>query len=155
MAHTSPAYPALGVAAKAIVSRDDGTILIIKRAPTSSTDPGRWDLPGGKMDYGEALVDTLVRETLEETGLIVTPGPPIVVTHFIKEPFWVTCVTFECRSFRGDVRYSDEHVDHAWISPTDVAGREYAQSVREQLEAYVDLLDGESARAGSSVHGHG
>ena len=35
----------------------------------------RWTLPGGGIDFGEDPVDAMVREVLEETGLIVTPGP--------------------------------------------------------------------------------
>jgi 8-oxo-dGTP diphosphatase len=132
----------MGVAAKVIVRRDDGAILIIKRSPRSATDPGRWDLPGGKMDYGERLTDAVVREAREETGLTVTPGRPFHVTHFTKEPFWVTCVTFECPAFEGEVRYSDEHVDHAWVRLEDIPNHDYARGIREQLDAYVTLVGG-------------
>ena len=32
---------------------------------------GRWDLPGGKIDFGESPQDALEREVMEETGLKV------------------------------------------------------------------------------------
>jgi ADP-ribose pyrophosphatase YjhB (NUDIX family) len=42
------------------------TILIKKgRGPYK----GRWDLPGGKVDFGESPLKALVREIMEETGL--------------------------------------------------------------------------------------
>lgn len=32
---------------------------------------GRWDLPGGKIDFGETPKEALIREIMEETGLKV------------------------------------------------------------------------------------
>jgi 8-oxo-dGTP diphosphatase len=139
----APAYPALGVAAKGIVRREDGAILIIRRSLGSTTDPGFWDLPGGKMDRGERLTDALAREVLEETGLVVEPLRPFHVTHFVKEPFWVTSVTFLCSLAGGEVRLSPEHIEYAWVAPDDLANRSYSRAIREQLEAFSTLIEGE------------
>ncbi len=142
-----PAYPALGVAAKGIIRRGDGAVLLIRRSPRSRADPGAWDLPGGKMDYGERLADALAREVLEETGLTVLDARPFHVSHFVKEPFWVTCVTFECLGVAdAAVRLSDEHVEHAWVPLDALDGRPYAMAIREQLDAFAALAareDGE------------
>lgn len=139
-AATSPEHPVLGVAAKAIIRRDDGTILLIRRSATSKAYPGTWDLPGGKMDRGERLVDALAREAREETGLLVSEPWPIHVANFEKSPFWVTCVTFVCDGSDGDVRLSSEHDEHLWVSPLALEGRPYAPTIREQLDAFVSLL---------------
>lgn len=132
-------YPALGVAAKAIVVNTTGEVLIIRRSPRSSFWPGSWDLPGGKMDDRERLADTMVREVREETGLTVraSEAVPFHVSHFVKEPFWVTCVTFICPAFEGEVRLSTEHVAHAWVVPGGHHGRVYAPAIEEQLDAYA------------------
>jgi 8-oxo-dGTP diphosphatase len=44
-----------------------GTLVFIERAH----EPHGWALPGGFVDYGEALADAAVREAKEETGLDV------------------------------------------------------------------------------------
>jgi 8-oxo-dGTP diphosphatase len=142
----APGYPALGVAAKGIIRRVDGAVLLIRRSPTSKTDPDCWDLPGGKMDRGERLADALAREAREETGLVVRGARPFYVAHFEKDPFWVTCVTFLCASYEGEVQLSSEHVEHAWVLPPDFGGRAYSRAIREQLDAYVAVAADEPQR---------
>jgi 8-oxo-dGTP diphosphatase len=59
-----------GRTATAIISYPQNRILLIKR----STPPfvGYWALPGGRVDSGETVEQTIVREVKEETGLDVT-----------------------------------------------------------------------------------
>ena len=54
----------IGVYALAI---KDGSILLIKKARGPYT--GKWDLPGGRLEFSEKPLDGLSREVLEETGL--------------------------------------------------------------------------------------
>ena len=58
----------IGVGAIAVQRDDRGRLLMVKR-----TDDGQWCLPGGFSNLGENAAFTAVRETLEETGLQVTP----------------------------------------------------------------------------------
>lgn len=51
-------------AAGCIVTAPDGTMLLIKRN-------GHWDLPKGKVEAGETLLQAALRETEEETGVNV------------------------------------------------------------------------------------
>lgn len=50
---------------------DDGHVLLIREG--HGRKRGCWNLPGGKAHAGERLIDTAVRETLEETGYEVKP----------------------------------------------------------------------------------
>ena len=58
--------PMISGAAGAIILNDKNEILLQKRS-----DDGCWGYPGGGMELGESLLDTLIRETYEETGLKV------------------------------------------------------------------------------------
>lgn len=50
----------------AIIKDKDGRILVQKRS-----DYGDWGLPGGGMEAGESIEETMIREVYEETGLEV------------------------------------------------------------------------------------
>lgn len=66
--HYHNPVPSVGV----VITDDQGRLLLTKR----SVEPakGEWCLPGGFIEMGEDPLDTVVRETEEETGLKVIPG---------------------------------------------------------------------------------
>ena len=64
-----PEAPIVGVGAVVI----DGTkVLLVRRGQEPLK--GEWSLPGGALELGETLQQGVVREVLEEHGLIVVPG---------------------------------------------------------------------------------
>lgn len=61
-------------AAGGIVTLRDGRILLIKRF-------GKWDLPKGKVEKGESLQETALREVVEECGL---EKPPLILDEWAQ-----------------------------------------------------------------------
>jgi 8-oxo-dGTP diphosphatase len=69
-----PEAPIVGVGAVVI----DGTkVLLVRRGQEPLK--GEWSLPGGALELGETLQQGVVREVLEETGVIVAPGGVIEI----------------------------------------------------------------------------
>jgi len=67
-------------AAGGLVQNSFGEYLLIFRN-------GKWDLPKGKQDDGETLLQTALREVGEECGLdFITPGPFIAHT---RHSYWL------------------------------------------------------------------
>lgn len=56
----------------AVVTRDDGRVLVIQRGPQVPR-PGYWAPLSGRIEPGESQPQAVVREVREEVGLRVTP----------------------------------------------------------------------------------
>ncbi len=101
----------------------DKKFLLIKRAPKDDSLPGFWELPSGGIDEGEDMETSLVRETLEEVGVDITPYDFKKVDEenysFKKENGDIKNVTettyIVFLEKEPEIELSDEHVDYQWV----------------------------------------
>src|SRR4051812_22969714 len=70
------------IAVRAII-RKDGKILLLRRANGRPTILGKYELPGGKIEYGEQPEDALGRYLHDETGLIIQTAQLFDVVSYI------------------------------------------------------------------------
>ena len=108
------------VSQKAIIFRNDGRILVIRRTKTAPFRPLYWDLPGGELDYGEDMRIGIIREIKEETGLEVEN---LSVINALSEAndnneFWVT-ICYRADSKGTQVVLSYEHDQFMWVTPDE------------------------------------
>jgi 8-oxo-dGTP pyrophosphatase MutT (NUDIX family) len=68
------------IRAAGILIVSGGEILYLKRGP-NCTLPGVWCFPGGHVEDGETSAEAAVRETFEETGIVV---PPDAITEWTR-----------------------------------------------------------------------
>lgn len=84
-----------------------------------------WELPGGRMQFGENAEQTLKRELIEETGLAVEMIRILDTwDRFVGEDYQVTGIICLCRANEGQVTISDEHDAYRWL-PVESASVEY------------------------------
>lgn len=105
--------PRHSVSVTAVVVRDDGRVLVIKRS-----DDGKWVPPGGVLELGETPQDGLVREVLEETGYKVEPGPLTGVYKNMR--LGIVSLAFRCRVVGGEAATSDESDAVRWMTRDEV-----------------------------------
>jgi len=83
-----------------------------------------WDLPGGKIEYGEEPEQALIREVKEEINLSVKVGQSVGVWWFYSQnsKHQVICHTFLCELINNvnidlTKNPADEHfVEYRWLS---------------------------------------
>lgn len=114
-AHTPP----FSLGQKAFIVNLQGEVLVIRRAQ-SNTLSKIWDLPGGRLDYGETIREGLVREVQEEVGLTIEViADPLNITTFFpqaKRTNQVIRIIYLC-SANGNIVLSKEHEEYRWIDP--------------------------------------
>jgi ADP-ribose pyrophosphatase YjhB (NUDIX family) len=117
----------------AVILRDDRVVLI-KRGKEPLR--GRWVVPGGTVELGESLEDAVVRETLEETGLVVRPREVLVVFDRIERrdgavAYHYVIVDYLCDWVAGEPRAASDALDVAVASREELAGYDLPEKALE------------------------
>jgi len=111
----------------AVVTDDDAGQVVLVR----SRDTGCWVLPGGAIDPGESPADAVVRETWEETGLVVEPvrlcgvwggRPEFRITYANGDVVEYVMTVFACRRLDGALRPDGEEILEARTAPVVTLG---------------------------------
>jgi 8-oxo-dGTP diphosphatase len=99
----------------AILRNEKGEFLLLKRSEDSHTNPGKWDLPGGKLEREEILEEAIVREVWEETEITIVPGEIAGYVTFELPEKKVIAIVYDGGYIVSDVKLSHEHTEYSWI----------------------------------------
>jgi ADP-ribose pyrophosphatase YjhB (NUDIX family) len=136
----APAANSLVPAASAVVVDQAGRILLHRR-----DDNGLWSIPGGAMEVGERIADTVVREVKEETGLEVEPeaivgiysDPRHVVDYANGEVRQQFPICFACRVVGGEPATSEESLEVGFFAPAAIEAMPMHESIRLRIRHYL------------------
>jgi ADP-ribose pyrophosphatase YjhB (NUDIX family) len=95
---------------------DDGELVLLRRGLEPGL--GSWAQPGGFLEVDETVTEAAVRETLEETGLIVEPGE--IVGFYTRLEAAVVVIAFEARIVGGEARTSREALEVQAFEPAAI-----------------------------------
>jgi len=107
----------VGVSQKVVVFNEAGKFLVLLRGSTAPSNPLKWDLPGGDLDFGEDPQRSMLREIKEETGIEVRELTPFDVEAHINSrgQHWIT-IAYRAKAEKDTVKISWEHDDHKWVN---------------------------------------
>lgn len=133
--------PQVTAAIKALVERD-GKFLFLKQ---TLRDRFYWDLPGGRVEYGESPFETLHREVWEETSLTVEIQHPAGMFWFIRQDeVQVVATVYFCRILGGEIDLTlhnttgEQITASRWLTPAEFLAGDYttaSPSVREFFQS--------------------
>jgi ADP-ribose pyrophosphatase YjhB (NUDIX family) len=103
---------------------DTGEIVLLRRGIEPAV--GTWAQPGGFLEVDETVVEGAIRETLEETGLIVEPGE--IVGLYSRLEAAVVVLVFEARIVGGTFKPNLEAPEIAAFAPDRIPWHEVGLS---------------------------
>jgi|SRR3989344_9204638 len=117
------------ISTAAVLTIDNGKVLLVKHTEKASHLTGTYGLPGGRVNVNETEKETAIREFHEETGLKASPDsfidyPNNVYFAKIKRKNNETMNTswhvFICTKFFGKIKISEEETIPQWIKIEDL-----------------------------------
>lgn len=124
-------------------------ILIMKRGQKCRHEKGKWSFPGGGLEHGESLIDSLRREVKEELGIEIFVPQNMGAYYFAEDMIqendvlhhWVT-LCYVCYATSNDIQNlegTDKCEAMEWIDPLEEGlfdKYEFSAFTRQVLTAF-------------------
>ena len=129
---------------KALIKRGD-TFLILKDIDSDqSNDKKGWETPGGHIEKGEDLIDSLKREVFEETGLkdinILFPFHAFLFDPDTEKTMGGVVYITTCE--KGEVSLDmKEHSIARWCTLAEIDKMSESRGLQQEFAAYKKFLE--------------
>jgi len=122
----------------AIIEKDN-KYLFTKRVDPNPRYNGKWQLPGGGVEYGETPEEALKREIQEELG--VTVGKCVVVPYIdtkIRTNWQGIFITYHCHLKNSESKFTlnEEASEYRWFSADEI---DYSKN--DIFEGCVEMIE--------------
>ena len=123
--------------------RKGDEILILHRNEERHYNPGKWELPGGKLEDWNDLERAVEKEALEETGLYVKITSPDIfaegklVRDNIYSGLLYLELAFETNLVGGKIQISSDHSEYQWAKPEDALDFDLSPESRKAIATYL------------------
>lgn len=121
-------------------------VLVSQRSMEEAHEPGKWTIPGGKIDRTEGDVfniieKTLAREIMEETGVEIKDEVELVTNNtFIRsDGQHVIAMVFKCKYKSGDPKPIEDTIDCKWATLEEIKSMDFPPNVQGYILKAFEL----------------
>ncbi len=148
--------------ANAVVYREsDGRCLVLKRSEQEKVHPGKYCVPGGKLewaqldiarptrvngdvlDFEDSVEELLKREIKEEAGIEIGRELKYInsVAFLRPDGIPVILIKFAAKYKNGDVKLEDgSFTDYKWVNGQEIKNYECIKGIPEEVEKTVKIF---------------
>ncbi len=134
------------VIVNAVVEKE-GKILVSQRSFEEAHEPGKWTIPGGKVDRTEGnvwniLEQTCSREVMEETGVEITDQIELLAnnTFIHSSGKHAIALVFLCHWKAGKATALEDTIAIKWITEEELDSLEFAPNVKIYISRGFEYL---------------
>lgn len=114
----------IGAGIGAIIVNDDGEFLLMKRGKKAKNERGKWEFPGGGIEFGDTMHDTIKKEMHEELGIeieIIDHLPPIDhIIHEEKQHWLTSCVIAKIKNGVPKIMEPEKCDELGWFTLEEI-----------------------------------
>jgi mutator protein MutT len=132
----------IGVGTGAIVFNDKGEVFVAQRGPKARNEAGKWDFPGGSVEFGETCENAVVRELKEEFEIDIEVIELLeVVNHILPEEqqHWVS-PSFIAKHIGGVPRITEPEkcIEFKWINIAEINPNDLSQASKSNWQKFIE-----------------
>lgn len=115
-------------------------VLVAQRAWTEEHEPGKWSIPGGKVESnGEerfVLLKNVKKEILEEVGVEIEDEIMLIHDNTFTRSNGdnVIALVFKCIYKSGEPKPLEDTIDVRWISKIELSSLQFPPNVKEYIQ---------------------
>lgn len=139
-------------AQKAFIVKEN-KLLMVKKSKDDPKNPNKWEVPGGRMEFGEAVDEHIKREVKEEVGLDIQIGEPFAIWTWkikkqnsagISEEVQIVAVASVCYTDTTDINGSgqveDDYLsDMQWVPIDEVMSYDLMPDIVPVMQKFLKM----------------
>lgn len=136
----------VGVGVGAAIVNEEGKLFLARRGENAKNERGKWETPGGGLEFGEKLEESLIREIQEEYGCTIKIVDQLgVFDHSIPEEkqHWVA-ISYLCKIVDGEPTILEPHKcsEIGWFNLEEIDALELSLTAQHDIRALKKRFPG-------------
>ncbi|MFA5832125.1 MAG: NUDIX hydrolase [Bacteroidota bacterium] len=139
-------------AQKAFIT-NEGRLLLIKKSEADPNQANKWEVPGGRMKFGENLEEHIKREVKEEVGIDIKVAEPFYLWQWIiqrknKEgvdlQMQIVAAASLCYANTTEISFSkheeDDYIsEYAWVLFEEINKYDVIENMKPVIKKFIEI----------------